>query len=198
MSPMISSSEKSTAAIGRVERRGERGRRHRPGSAISPASVLSPSRRAMTEAMPGARCAPTDLRGRARCRCASEIEQQTNLPITVRGRDVAVADEEGGLGLRDAAAARVREVAIEEEPADQRAEQSAPRSGATRPRPAGYMCAASRPVRRMNATTTSPTTAPITTLSTSTSWFSCWRSSPSQRSALPCRARRRLNTGRGR
>ena len=38
---------------------------------------------------------------------ASEIEQQRNLPITVRSEDVPVADEQREFGLWDAAAARI-------------------------------------------------------------------------------------------
>ena len=42
--------------------------------------------------------------------------------------------------------------------------------------PAGYIRAASRPVTRINATTTKPTRAPITKLRTSESWSSLCRS----------------------
>ena len=78
-------------------------------------------------------------------------------------RDVAVVDEDGEFGLRNAAATRVGEIAVEKIAGDERTrggDQDAAPSSA----PGGYMRAASRPVRRMKATTTSPTSAPITKL----------------------------------
>src|SRR4051794_23080451 len=100
--------------------------------------------------------------------------------------DPSVMDEEGGLGLGNAAPARHWEVAVQQVPGDERAEgrdQDATPAAAT----GGYTCADSRPVSRMKATTTSPTRAPITRLKTSASWssrrrrLSTWRTSRSNR-----------------
>ena len=73
--------------------------------------------------------------------------------MTVRKRDHAVGDEQRELRLRDAAAARQREVPEQQ---DSRS-TSEPTVGTSSRRhaapPAGYMRAASRPVSRMKATT---------------------------------------------
>ena len=80
--------------------------------------------------------------------------------------DEAVANEERDLGLRDAAAARVGEVAGEQNAG----RQSDPTTGITRRRHAARSRdRGARPsfsVRRMKATTTSPTTAPMMSVRT--------------------------------
>ena len=82
MSPMISSSENSTAAIG-VLNAAASAADAPTGTSQRTCAVLSPSRRAITDAMPEPMCTDGPSRPSA-MPLASDVEQQTNLPTTVR------------------------------------------------------------------------------------------------------------------
>ncbi len=168
-SPMISSSEKSTAAIG-VLNAAARAADAPTGMSHRTCALLNPRRRPITEAMPDPMCTDGPSRPRA-MPLASDVAQQTNLPTTVR-REIwpswmKMAARVCGMPLpRASGKYRKRRNPVTSEP-----------SVGTRMRrhpapPAGYMCAASRPVSRTNATTIRPTSAPMTMLSTSASWSS--------------------------
>ncbi len=169
MSPRISSSENSTAAIG-VLKAAASAAAHPAGISARTCSRRSPNARASTDAIPAPICTDGPSRPSA-MPLASDVEQQKNFPSTVRSEMYP---------SRMNSAALVCGIplprASEKYFANRYPVNSAPAVGiSTRLQaapPGGYIRAARRPVRRMKATTTSPTTAPITRLRISVTWLS--------------------------
>jgi hypothetical protein len=160
---MISSSEKSTAAIG-VLNAAASAADAPTGMSQRTWAVLRPTRRATTDAMPAPMCTDGPSRPSA-MPLANDVAQQRNLPNTVRRvmrpSWTKIAARVCGMPL-PRASGKYRTI--------RNPVTSAPNVGTRMRRhpapPAGYMCATRRPVSRMNATTTRPTSAPMMRLST--------------------------------
>ena len=147
---------------GRVERGGERG--------AAPTGTNSrirlggrPRRRPRTDAIPAPTCTDGPSRPSA-MPLASDAEQQPNFPSTVRKLMKPSRRNSAalvcGMPLPRALGKNRGEKITGDQRAQGRNQHPAPR-GASR---AGYMLAASRPVSRMKATTTSPTSTPMSKL----------------------------------
>ena len=105
MSPMISSRENSTAAIG-VLNAAASAADAPTGMSQRTCAVLSPSRRAITDAIPAPMCTDGPSRPSA-MPLASDVAAADEFPDDRAERDAAVVDEDRRSGLRNAAAARV-------------------------------------------------------------------------------------------
>jgi hypothetical protein len=163
-SPIISSSENSTAAIG-VLNAAASAAAQPTGTSAFVCFALSPRLRAITDAIPAPICTEGPSRPNA-IPLASDSEQQKNFPMTVRSEILPSlmnnANFVCGIPLpRANGKYRHRRYPV----------TSAPAVGTRMRRhpapPGGYIRTASRPVRRINATT--PTKAPIKILRTSES-----------------------------
>ena len=120
-SPRTSSSENSTAAMGVLNAAASAAAASHGHQALHAVRAEPEAAARATEAMPAPICTE-GLRVPSAMPLASEMEQQRNLPMHGPERDVAVVDEHGEFGLRDAAAARIGEVAKEQVAGDERSE----------------------------------------------------------------------------
>ena len=113
ISPITSSSVKSTAAMGVLNAAASAADAPIGTSAFT-LLVLKPSLRPSTEAMPADTCTDGPSRPSA-MPLASEMERHAELAQHRAHGDEAIADEQRGLGLGDAATARVGEILRQED-----------------------------------------------------------------------------------